>query len=139
MSAFVVSHDHIDALAFNSGAMTREGYFWKGEWHKLTNWQEVGEILLAENVRSVNYRYSGQIEAEPYKFVYPSRRYTPVEIIRACDGYMYQACETPDWKQTQAYAIIHLIRERAIHRLDGYDAAQWEINDNENRRRKEAR
>jgi hypothetical protein len=139
MSAYVVPHDHIDVLAFNSGAMSHERYFWNGDWHKLTSWQEVGEILLAENVRSVNYRYSEQVEDEPYRFVLPHRRYTPVEIIRACDGYMSQASHSPDWRETQAYAIVKRIRERAIRKLDGYDAAQWEINDNKNRWRKEAR
>ncbi len=59
--------------------------------------------------------------------MYTARHYLPVEIIKACDCYDYQSCETPDWKDTEAYAIMQMLRKRAIYSLPGYEEAAWEI------------
>lgn len=61
MSAFVVSTDHIDAM-ISAGLEGRFelSWYWDGERHCLNrgNADEVGSMLLSENVRSVEYRYS---------------------------------------------------------------------------------
>jgi hypothetical protein len=53
------------------------------------NVEEVGRILLSENVRSVNYRYGGRIRdneknaAASYRFAYVARPRSAVQLIKA--------------------------------------------------------
>lgn len=129
MSAFVVSDNHILVLV-----EAARRYTWDREKpetiHRgVENWQEIVDILIAENYRSVNHRYPHQ--AEPHKIQYKPMStfsFTPVDILKACDCYDYQACETNDYRQTQAAKIIDRIRAMAISKLPGYDKAPWRIN-----------
>lgn len=62
MSAFIVSHKHINALV--SAMLDAQVSYWDGHTRIYVtrhNAEEVGRILLDENVRSVNYRYEGLI------------------------------------------------------------------------------
>jgi hypothetical protein len=150
MSAFIVGHDHIDALL--SFAMQRDTYgsvrYYIKDTHtsvEITkqNATEIGRILLTENERSIYHRYPdvkpGKDEnkpgtwgedAETYKFKpWPlTSPLSAVSILKACDCFDYQACETDDYEQSLAHTIINAIRKRAIHRVPGYDDAQgWEF------------
>ena len=61
MSAFIVSHKHIDALV--SAMLDARMSYWDGHnrvYVTRANAEETGRILLSENVRSVLYRYGGQ-------------------------------------------------------------------------------
>lgn len=147
MSAFIVSHAHIDALltfADNKRMLNDLGY--RIDRNKQFTWTEIGRVLLAENERSVCHRYPdlaggddmpgtiGQ-EAVNYKF----RTWQPafrmqhtqlcVTVIKACDCFDYQACETDDYEQSIAHQIIGSIRAKAVRCLPGYDDAPWGIND----------
>jgi hypothetical protein len=55
------------------------------------------------------------------------KEYTPVEILKLCAGFSYQACETPDWEQSIAYSLIRRIEKAAIDKLPGYDDAPWDM------------
>lgn len=132
MSAFVVSHNHINALvafAIRQEYGGRPSYYFKGErcFYEPESW--IGQVLLDENIRSVNHRYEEQTPPEPYKFYWPVFKavISPLQAIKACACLDYQSCETPDWQDTRAYAILQDIRERAIRELPGYDEAHWEI------------
>ena len=131
MSAFVVGNKHISAMLQVMGTCYPGdccSYYWQGERHYVNGKsREVGQILVDENYRSVNYRYSENGEPEEFAPDYTVRTLSPVEVIKACDCYLYQSCETPDWKETEAYAIVRMIRERAIRRLPGYEKAEWGI------------
>ena len=90
----------------------------------------VGLMLLAQNYASVNFRYDeGQDDSYQYHFheLTGSPSEHAVVVLKAIDGYSYQACETPDWEQTEAHAFCQALRSRMIHRLPGYDAAPWGI------------
>jgi hypothetical protein len=50
-----------------------------------------------------------------------------VWIIKACDCYDYQACETDDYEQSIAHAIVSEIRAKAVHSFLEYEAAPWGI------------
>ena len=104
-------------------------YYWNDECRYFNgNSQDIGQKLVDENFRSVNYRYTEQVEPEQFKLMVLLRtKYTPVAIIKACDCYNYQSCETRDWQETEAYAIMTALRERAIDMLPGYDEADWNI------------
>jgi hypothetical protein len=98
--------------------------------------QYYANILYQENIKSVMHRYPqdtldtapGGHEKPPYitvtgKDYNNEKEYTPVEILKLCAGYSYQACETPDWEQSIAFSLIHRIERAAISELPGYDDA----------------
>jgi hypothetical protein len=133
MSAFVVNKSHIDVLVWYAmrpnGFHGPTSYWWNGETHMITDRDQVGNLLLAENVRSVNARYDDHEPVPTYSYRMPTRAYSEVEVIKACDCLKYQSCETDDYRETEAYAALNAIREKAIHALAGYDDADWEIED----------
>ena len=120
MSAWIVSKFHIDCLMkaylkykSKHGATFRE------------NLSDVGQLLVDQNYRSVNYRYG--TTQKPYMYVASSqvRLLRPVEIIKAVHCLRYQSCETPGWKRTKAYKILDDIEALAIEELPGYEKAPW--------------
>lgn len=141
MSAFIVSHDHIDAL-MTYAAFSRISY-WNPEARDRTvvtniNAEEVGRILLHENERSVRHRYSdfgpddlpGTIgeDAASYHFRLFQRSLTAIQAIKAVNCLEYQSCEHDDWEGSLAWRICQAIKSHATHHLPGYDLAAWEIN-----------
>lgn len=143
MSAYIVDHDHIDALL--SYAIEHHVTYVTPDTKKLIeikkeNATEIGRILLDENERSVRYRYPdcgpedlpGTIgeDSASYKFrSWPLRSpLSAMTILNACDGFDYQACETDDYDQSLAAVIINRIRGWAIRRLPGLsDAPGWHM------------
>ena len=143
MSAFVVSHDHIDALV-EYAVTHRLRYFVDGLPIYITtdNATEVGAILLQENVRSVLSRYpdcteetapgrDGEMVAyydfEPFLDLHKLPKHKLVAVIlTACDCFDYQACETDNYEASVACKIIEAIRTEAIRAVPKYDAP-WEI------------
>ena len=134
MSAYIVDHDHIDAIL--SFAIQHNARYVVPETQACVeitkeNATEIGRMLLDENERSVRTRYPGcDVEELPgtigqdaakYKF----RRWThpirALKILKACEGFDYQACETDDYGKSLAAAIINAIRGYAIRRLPDYD------------------
>jgi len=131
MSAFIVCDEHISAMlqAVNLSRHAGDGasYRWNGEARYFGgNTRDIGQKLVDENYRSVNYRYD---EAhKPHTFTFKlTKEHSPAGIIKACDCYNYQSCETPDWRESEAHAIMRALRERAIRFLPGYDEAPWAI------------
>lgn len=144
MSAYIVDHDHIDALL--SYAIQHQVRYVTPTPNRacieidLKNATEIGRILLDENERSVRHRYPGCDAGELpgtigqnsalYKFRrWPALVQLPaMTILKACDGFDYQACETDDYDQTLAATIIRAIRKWATSRLPGYsDAPGWSM------------
>lgn len=158
MSCFEVGSTHIDALltaGLNVGRYgplrwyvpsdDTEGDYEQGEpWgpEAIKHYQQrrrelteetagmVGAMLVAENRRSVDYRYDEAEEEEPYVFNALQGRPDPVVVLKAIACYEYQACETPDWEESEAYAFCQALRHRMIGALPGYDDADgWEVSD----------
>lgn len=134
MSAFIVDHAHINALV--SYMVSKQVSYWTGktrEYVTRNNAEEVGRILLDENVRSVNYRYRDECDNDEknqgstYCFSYSLRPLSPVQVIKAVNCLVYQSCETEDWESTIAWRICQAIISHAVHDLRGYDEAAWEI------------
>jgi len=84
---------------------------------------QVGAILLAANMESVNYRYD-EHDLEPI-YRYRPDPVTPVAALKAIDCYEYQACEPPSWQHSEARAICQELRQVAIQSLPGYHEAPW--------------
>lgn len=123
MSAFIVSDDHIHALVSYAlgGANDRISTRHDND--------QLGQVLVNENYRSVNYRYRAKDEPPRYSWRPTLRPFKPVEILKACDCYDYQSCETEDYDSTEAARIIQQIRSKAIRNLPGYESAAWDIRD----------
>lgn len=134
VSAFLVSPFHINVLVtwagMARGSMQR-GYYWQGRRRYFAgDLERIASVLFAENVRSVNRRYRQADPAHGFTFRpehAAALRCGPVQIIKACHCLAYQSCETDDWDETEAAAILRGIEESAVRSLPGYDAAAWEL------------
>lgn len=128
MSAFVVSDKHINSLLTwaninMDGINLPDGDILS--FKVVDDLQKLAQILLDENYKSVNYRYNRN-DSETIEFHF-TPVLTPVEILKACECFDYQACETNDYKESAAYRIIDWIKGSAIGKLPGYESAAWEI------------
>lgn len=138
MSANVLDKTHFDAVLTAALAMIRPGeqvYWFVASDSDNPNFltretaSRVGAVLLAENVKSVNHRYSDDDPAPSYEFTRLRGNPTPVQLLGMLHGYEYQACEHPDWRNSEAYAIVRRLERLAMRRLPGYDDAPWTVSD----------
>jgi hypothetical protein len=138
MSAFIVDHDTIDALLTLAVGRKVSYYVAATETRvQITahNAEEVGRLLLTENERSVYHRYPdskagnlpGRIgeDVSSYRFRFIHAPLPAVVVLKSCDCFDYQACETDDYETSLAHAIVHAIRKECIRALPGYDGAPW--------------
>ena len=134
MSAYVVDRNHIRflvAAALTGG--TRDALSWWSEAEAArrnlgdVDEHELGRILWAENVKSVNCRY-GEETPEP-AYHHPAAvgwlEFDPAQVLKSCDCYEYQACEHEAWPDSEARSIIDALRRKFVRQLQGYDAAEW--------------
>jgi hypothetical protein len=147
MSAFVVSHDHIDAML--TWAVDNKFSYWNNQtqgWATVRrdNATDVGQMLLRENVRSVLHRYPdckeggempGTIGETPenYRFrvfepfVHMPRGKMCLWVFKATQCFDYQACETDDYEGSQAARFMNELRSSVIMKMPGYNDAPWGI------------
>ena len=130
MSAFIVTDTHINALVRYASR------------HKITvaygnptmrlnvsaHEQEVAELLLEENVKSVNYRYRDN-EVMTITYDRGAPILSAIEAIKAAQCLRYQSCEHSDFEESIAFKLIEAIISDAIPRLEGYESASWAIAD----------
>ena len=136
MSAFIVSDTHINALVRYASRHKLSVYFnrqlgfpfGKQRLNVHDNEQAIAQILLDENVRSVNYRYrDNEVMSITYDRGAPIL--TAIQAIKAAQCLRYQSCECDDFEESIAFKLIEAIIADAIPRLDGYESAQWAISD----------
>jgi len=135
MSAFVLSAKHLNTLITYANVHA-DHMAWCVQpsgrelcWADCDHLQAAADILRAENERSVNYRYREQMPTSTVTFRFVDTRAMPpaVSIVKACNCYDYQTCETPDYYGTDAARIVDAIRHTAIAQLPGYEKADWAI------------
>jgi hypothetical protein len=119
MSAFICNHSHVTALAVYAARNHLLGW---------TDANQIGEMLHAENVASVNYRYG---ESTLSKFAMCEwaafQPFSHVQILKGARCLRYQSCEHPAWEESQACKLLEAIIGESTTDLPGYDEAQWEI------------
>lgn len=90
--------------------------------------QQAADLLQAENVRSVNCRYSEntQLPAVDISTAIPAPDRS--RLLELCGEYDYQACETEDYNTTAAAILINRIRSAAVAHVPG-DVTAWQPGD----------
>lgn len=97
-----------------------------------------GEMLVSENVKSVEYRYPdtardrgdmpGPIDAYymgPYVYTEPREQLTPGMVFALIDRLDYQSCEHPGWTTSEAYAFLTSLRQAWCRQVtDAEEAAK---------------
>ena len=133
MSAYIETFAHINYIA--QYAVKRQehfhpspfSYYYQGE-RKIPTVDEIGQILWDENYRSVNYRYNEDNKAPIFVSMSNTRSYDPAQIFKAINSLEYQSCETDDWDQTEAAAILDAIRRKACHFIiDQHGSVAWTL------------
>lgn len=147
MSAFLVSHKHINTMVSFAERASRRGMFQfvcnDGEqldFQTPEGCQAAAVMLLKQNMRSIEARYPDTIGhpdrmpgtvADAGKPITFRRQLIPdyPAILKACDCYDYQACETDDYYTTDAYRLtMALFRHAAREALNPqWEAAPWGI------------
>ena len=148
MSCYIVENEHVKQLA---GYLCNQDYptierlainFAKGferdlktrmvESDKLAT--HFANALLAENYKSVAYRYDKQENYPPEEFdsvtvtlgeVLRANQIPAINILTAVECLEYQSCECPNWDDTYAKRICDAIRSLAIRRLPGKSTTNW--------------
>ncbi len=91
--------------------------------------QRVAELLRAANAHSVNSRYSEGNAADPiaYEASATVKRMLAVQVLKLCACFDYQCSDADRYSLTEAARIVEGIRHQAIHRLPGYEDADWDL------------
>ncbi|MHB1782741.1 MAG: hypothetical protein ACYCTE_08625 [Acidimicrobiales bacterium] len=132
MSAFMVGTDHIDTLLTAGLAEKDNGTLrWEGDGGRgLTDATagRVGAMLLAENRRSVNYRYDEDDLEQPYVYRRLAQCPPAVVILNAIACLEYQSCEHSTWDTSEARRFLAALERQQIRLLPGYrEAKGWDI------------
>ena len=141
MSAYVVDRDHIIYLvqAATSYGVTHGAWISPGaDLRDIDQQVQVGQMLWDQNIDSVLSRYPedtretmpGPVgddfiltEADFTRDRY--QRFEPIQVIKACSCYAYQACENDAWKDSLACRFIDWLESDAIATFPGYEEAVW--------------
>lgn len=129
MSAYICDNCHLTALAAYAVHHLQWRPLFDREMGQARAINELGAILLAENVKSVTSRY-GESDGNA-TFVPCSRCSMPsapsIQIIKAAHCYAYQACEHEGWIGSAAMRVVEDSENHAVRQLPGYAEAVWGI------------
>lgn len=132
MSAFVLADVNFDYILSNIFCGASETLHLRGSNFNLSSRADVqalGQILLNENIKSVNSRYNESQTPHFYKFDYSARYFNykncKVQALSLLACYEYQASEHPGYSESDAAALVKMIRNRIIKQLPGYSDTEW--------------
>ena len=127
MSAYIVPPAHINALVtFASDHDVR--FVFARELYQVKGSEEtIASLLYIANVESFNHRYREDGISAGSTFRRDRTQRTAAEILKACAGFEYQACEVDHYEETIGCRIIQAIRGAASRLVVGYEAAPWSI------------
>lgn len=121
MSAYIVSDETITAIVKGLSKYCRDySYFYNHDE------DELGQILLDENYRSVNCRYDE--DTTPHHFKMKKLEKFDDGILFGClTNYEYQTCETEDYNSTLAGVMVHnVMKEMLRKRINSqYGETPW--------------
>lgn len=141
MSAFIVGKEHINAILTAGMSAYGDSIYWyhgeKSHTLSLDNADEVGQMLLDENVKSVSARYPddkitdlpGKCDAEwliPFHFRIMEYCPSPLQALKYIGCLEYQSCEHDGWATSEAKTFCDYAKDYFIRRLPGYDDLESE-------------
>jgi hypothetical protein len=146
MSAFICSPKHIATVAV-AGFKVANDYdlhvYCGPDSEYLRAPKPLAKLLMAENIRSVAYRYPKNVECsrpgqsgfDDEALIEEAGRLTDVvdtpssivETLKLLNCVEYQSCETPGYDKTPAAYAIRSLREHLVAFLPGYAEAPWSI------------
>jgi hypothetical protein len=129
MSAYIVSDAHINALVTYAAAHDVRFVHARELHHIKGNEEKIASLLYIANVESFNHRYREDGISTGFKFRRDRTQRTAAEILKACAGFEYQACEVDHYEETIGCRIIQAIRSAASRLVVGYEAAPWSIDE----------
>jgi hypothetical protein len=119
MSAFICHNSHVTALAVYAARNILLGW---------TDANQIGVMLQAENVKSVNYRYGEATEPDFEICEWAAfHGFSEVQILKAAHCLSYQSCEHPGWEESDACKLLESIIGETPADMSGYEEAAWEI------------
>ena len=138
MSAWICSDNHINLIATFAAHCNLSVKYKDEVIDCAKDPQRIASVLLAENYRSVNHRYSENNSAEiTYAAVDSTELPSTASMLKQLQCYNYQACETADYKRTLAKAIVLACIDEVVKRARrtakqieasaAYNAAPWGI------------
>lgn len=128
MSAFICSDKHISAIV--KWVSRHNVSVWFGNPSRKLgpgDEQELVDILYAENVKSVNYRYNENDATTGCVYDLGAPELGSVEVIKLVQSLEYQSCEHDEWDTSDAKEILLAMKSAAVSRLPGYESAEWSI------------
>jgi hypothetical protein len=129
MSVFIVPDAHLNYL-INYASQNDLRTYLNDEWVKVNGNEDLlMNVLARANEESYITRYNEELEAVELTWRPLMRKFNPVQVIKACSCFDYQASEVEDYRNTGAGRLIKTIRQHAIGSLPGYEEAAWDITD----------
>lgn len=108
MSAFIVTDNTINAVLGFANKYDLNDF-------GCSDLSALGQLLVNENYRSVNYRYNE--DATPHTFVYARYTVPTVAALQHLACIEYQLCEPKDWETTLAFRLCARLRKKMVNRL----------------------
>lgn len=95
-----------------------------------TDEAQIAAVLRHQNIRSIQARYGSDADDmwgdEPYRYRrVESDLISHPAVLKSLACLEYQSCETDDYRETLAWALLEAIRDAAVRDLPGYDDAPW--------------
>lgn len=136
MSAYVVDDKEISAIlqgvygknhtGFNVWDCQDDPNSYHYEMNAAKTQQQEANILMRENVRSVNHRYNDKDVFQGNVTLDRTAKALPViHVLKLINHLQYQSCECDDYKKSEAYKLLCNYREALIPKLDGWQEAPW--------------
>ena len=108
MSAFIVNDNTINAVLGFADQYDLNQFECK-------DFSALGQLLVDENYRSTNYRYSE--DAPPHSFVYSRYTVPATAALQHLSYIEYQLCEPEDWETTLAFRLCARLRKNMVSQL----------------------
>lgn len=135
MSAFLVHTDTIDLIVSAANRYGTTFYADRSDEHPLHGrscQNQIGQILLDQNLASVNYRY--RETAVPVRYTWRPVSLESVSlgdnpdllVLAAIRCLRYQSCETPNYDQSLPARLLDRIEADAIRYATEHVYAPWE-------------
>ncbi len=108
MSAFIVNDNTINAVLGFADKYDLDDF-------DCGDLSALGQLLVDENYRSTNYRYSE--DATPHSFVYSRYTVPATAALQHLSCIEYQLCEPENWETTLAFRLCARLRKNMVSQL----------------------